>query len=112
MTLATGPFRMEFMVQRRGEANLSVENSVDEWPESIAPFERVGVLTIHKQVFNTPERDAYCENQSYNPWHSLEAHRPLGMISRARSAVYKAISDLRHDMNNTKIPIGLPDEAH
>lgn len=107
-TLAAGAFQMEFIVQRRTGADLSVEDSINEWPESMAPFQRIGVLTIHQQVFDTPERNAYCENQSFNPWHSLPAHRPLGMISRTRRVVYQAIAELRHQMNGTSYPVGLP----
>ncbi len=107
-TLAAGSYQMEFMVQLRGDTDLSVEDSINEWPESKAPFQRIGVLTIHKQEFDTPERDAYCENQSFNPWHSLPAHRPLGMISRTRRIVYQAIAELRHHMNGTTYPVGLP----
>ena len=107
-TLANRSYQMEFLIQRRGNTKLSVEDSVPEWPESKAPFERVGVLTIHQQNFNTPERDTYCENQSFNPWHSLHAHRPLGMISRTRRVVYQAIAELRHQMNGASYPTGLP----
>lgn len=110
-TLSAQPFRIEFMVQRKGDTDLSVENAVKEWPESVAPFQRVGILTIDRQDFDTPSRNAYCENQSYNPWHTLEAHKPLGMIGRTRKVVYEAISDLRHDMNNTEIPVGMPEGA-
>ena len=103
-SLAQGPFRMEFLVQRRGDTGLSVEDSITEWSEAQAPFQRVGVLTIDRQDFDTPERNAYTENLSYNPWHSLPAHRPLGMISRTRRVVYQAIADLRHDMNAAVYP--------
>lgn len=107
-TLADGPYQMEFMLQLRGDTGLSVEDSVPEWPEDEAPFQRVGVLTIHQQEFDTPERNAYCENQSFNPWHSLPEHRPLGMISRTRRVVYQAIADLRHQMNDAAYPRGIP----
>ncbi|MGO8468331.1 hypothetical protein AB9F45_27605 [Rhizobium leguminosarum] len=107
-TLSRGPYQMEFMIQRRGNTELSVEDSIPEWPETKAAFQRVGVLTIHQQNFSTPERDMYCENQSFNPWHSLPAHRPLGMISRTRRVVYQAIAELRHQMNSASYPTGLP----
>lgn len=108
-TLSAGSFQMEFMIQRRGGTQLSVENSVPEWREAKAPFRRVGILTIHQQKFDTPERDVYCENQSFNPWHSLPAHRPLGMISRTRRVVYQAIAELRHKMNGASYPTTLPE---
>lgn len=110
-TLAQGTWQMEFLIQRRGDTGLSVEDSIPEWPEARAPFRRVGVLTIHKQVFDTTERNAYCENLSFNPWHSVPAHRPLGMISRTRRAVYQAIAELRHKMNDVSYSSGLPEEG-
>lgn len=108
-TLSMSSFQMEFLIQRRGNTGLSVEDSVTEWSKTTAPFKRVALLTIHQQAFDTPERDAYAENLSYNPWHSLEAHRPLGMISRTRRVVYQAIAELRHDMNSTPYPSGPPE---
>ena len=107
-TLAAGAYKMEFLIQRRGDTDLSVEDCVREWPETRAPFESVGILTIHQQNFDTHERDTYCENQSFNPWHSLKAHRPLGAINRTRRVVYQAISELRHGMDDTTVPAGLP----
>ena len=102
---------MEFQIQRRGDTGLSVEDSIPEWPEDEAPFRRVGVLTIDRQTFDTPERNAYCENLSFNPWHSLAAHRPLGMIGRTRRVVYQAIADLRHGMNDAAYSSGFPTDG-
>jgi hypothetical protein len=42
---------------------------------------------------------AFAEDLSYNPWHSLPAHRPLGNQNRARRVIYQALSKLRHEMN-------------
>lgn len=109
-TLAQGPFEMEFLVQRREDKALSVEDSIAEWDEARAPFERVATLTIHEQDFDTPERDAFGETLSFNPWHCLPAHRPLGMISRTRRVVYQAIANLRHEMNGTPYPNARPGE--
>lgn len=110
-TLRQGPWQMEFLVQRCGDSGLRVEDSVTEWPEARAPFRRVGTLTIHAQEFDTVPRNTYCENLSFNPWHSLAAHRPLGMISRTRRAVYQAIAELRHEMNDATYSSGLPDSG-
>jgi len=109
-SLAAGAFEMAFMIQRRGETGMSVENSLIPWAEARAPFQQVGVLTIHKQRFDTPERESYCENLSFNPWHSLPDHRPLGVINRTRRSVYDAIAELRHQMNRTDFSVGMPAE--
>jgi hypothetical protein len=36
---------------------------------------------------------------SYNPWHCIAEHRPLGNQSRARKRMYLALSEFRHHMN-------------
>ncbi|MBU2037636.1 MAG: catalase, partial [Gammaproteobacteria bacterium] len=44
----------------------------------------------------------FCENISFNPWHSLEEHRPIGGINRARRVVMKDISDFRLQANGVE----------
>jgi hypothetical protein len=97
-TLTAGPACMEFMIQPR-TAQMSVEDSITRWSEEEAPFQSVARLTIHQQTFDTPEQNRLCENESYNPWQALPAHKPLGAVSRIRRVVYEAIRDLRHEMN-------------
>jgi len=100
-TLSEGAACMEFMIQPR-TGSLSVENAIQEWPEDQAPFHTIAKLTLNQQVFDTPEQNQACEAESYNPWHSLPAHKPLGLVSRLRRVVYEAISELRHEMNSTR----------
>jgi len=100
-TLSADGVCMDFLVQPR-TGDLSVENAIDEWQEEEAPFYPVAKITIPPQVFNTPAQNEACENASYNPWHSLPAHKPLGMVNRIRRVVYEAISDLRHKMNGVQ----------
>jgi hypothetical protein len=42
---------------------------------------------------------AFAKQLSYNPWHTIAEHRPLGNQSRARRRMYLALSELRHSMN-------------
>jgi hypothetical protein len=37
---------------------------------------------------------------TYNPFHTIAEHRPLGNISRARQRMYYELSRLRQTMNN------------
>ena len=97
-TLTNGHACMEFLVQPR-TPSMSVENSKDEWEESDAPFFKVATIQIPKQVFDTPRQNTFCENLSFNPWHSLPDHRPLGGVNRLRKAIYPIISDARHNLN-------------
>ena len=98
-SLAKGPACMEFLIQSRGSTGLDVEDVITPWDEAEAPFVRVAEITIDQQQFDTAAQNAACEARSFNPWHALPEHRPLGTINRMRRVVYQAISDLRHEMN-------------
>jgi len=37
---------------------------------------------------------------SFQPAHTLAAHRPLGSLMRARLATYQALSAYRHEQNH------------
>jgi hypothetical protein len=37
-----------------------------------------------------PRRAAFCDKLSYNPWHGIVPHQPMGHINRARRFVYYA----------------------
>ncbi|EXF95453.1 catalase [Pseudomonas fluorescens HK44] len=78
---------------------MPIEDTSIEWRESDAPFETVARIRIPAQDFDTPALNLECDNQSFNPWFGLEAHRPIGGINRLRKAVYEAVSDYRHARN-------------
>lgn len=90
----------DFMVQRQIDPGvMPVEDATVTWEESDSPFVKVATIRIPQQTFDTPAQDEFCENLSFNPWHTLPEHRPLGNINRTRRAVYDTISDLRHMLN-------------
>ena len=78
---------------------MPIEDTSIEWREADAPFETVARIRVPAQDFDTPEQNLMCDNLSFNPWHGLEAHRPIGGINRLRKAVYQAVSDYRHSRN-------------
>jgi len=78
---------------------MPIEDTSIEWKESDAPFQTVARIRIPAQDFDTLEQNIACDNQSFSPWHGLEAHRPIGGINRLRKAVYDAVSDYRHSRN-------------
>ncbi len=94
--LAAGSACFDFKVQPRTKTTQPIEDPTIEWKESAAPFITVARIEVPKQ---TPESAEACEVRSFTPWHSIEAHRPLGGISRVRKAVYQKISTLRHELN-------------
>lgn len=78
---------------------MPIEDTSIQWKEKDAPFETVARIRLPAQDFDTPALNVQCDNQSFNPWFGLEAHRPIGGINRLRKAVYEAISDYRHSRN-------------
>jgi hypothetical protein len=99
-TLQKGDACMELLLQPRTSGSMNVEDSMTEWEEAQAPFYKVATVVIPQQDFDTTERNQFCENLSFSPWHSLPEHRPLGVTNRLRKVIYDRISRLRHEMNS------------
>lgn len=90
----------DFSVQQQTDPDtMPIEDAGITWDEAASPFQKVAMLTIAPQVFDTPERREFGDNLSFNPWRCLPEHRPLGGISRARRQVYQALSAFRHERN-------------
>ena len=83
---------------------MPIEDPGVTWDEALSPFRKVATVTIPSQAFNTPERWKFADNLSFNPWHCLPEHRPLGGISRARRQVYQALPIFRHERNEAPRP--------
>ena len=79
---------------------MPIENNGVLWPEKLSPRITAATLRIPKQSFNYPAMLEFARRLSYNPWHSIPEHRPLGNQSRARRRMYETLSRFRHDMNN------------
>ncbi|WPO98937.1 catalase family protein [Pseudomonas sp. HR96] len=87
-------------IQRQDPSRyMPIEDTSVEWQQSDAPFETVAKILIPAQDFDTPQQNLVCDNLSFNPWHGIEAHRPIGGINRLRRAVYDAVSAYRHARN-------------
>lgn len=90
----------DFKIQHQlHPGGMPLEDSTVTWDPTDSPFIKAATIRIPAQVFDSPEQQEFCEHLSFNPWHSLEEHRPLGGINRMRKVVYDVISDLRHAMN-------------
>jgi len=66
----------------------------------LSPFVKVATVHIPPQNFDTPAQNEYGDNLSFNPWHCLPVHRPLGGINRARKIIYETMSKYRHARNS------------
>lgn len=99
-TLSKKEVTFDFMIQFQTDAyRMPIENASVEWPEKLSPFVPVARLHLPVQKFASRSQMAFAENLSYNPWHCIADHRPLGNQNRARKAIYFALSELRLTMN-------------
>ncbi len=78
-----------------GLDDMPVENAQAPWPETESQYTEVARLILPAQTGWDPTLDSFVENFSFNPANSIEAHRPLGSVNRARMVAYKALSQLR-----------------
>jgi hypothetical protein len=75
---------------------MPVEDTSVEWDERLSPSLTVARITAQPQNAYSDARRVWVDEQlSFNTWHSLAAHRPLGSIMRARFKAYQASSDFR-----------------
>jgi hypothetical protein len=93
----------KFYLQPKTSPNMSVEDYTIEWNEQTAPLYEVATIRIPKQHFQTAELDSLGENLSFNPWHTLPEHRPLGCLNRVRKIVYERVSRVRREMNKVSV---------
>jgi hypothetical protein len=94
----------DFSVQFQTDAvTMPIEDPGVAWDEALSPFLKVATLTIPRQEFDSPEQREFGDNLSFNPWHSLAVHRPLGGINRARRRIYHKLSAFRHQRNHVPV---------
>lgn len=90
--LEQGPLKFDLQLQFfTDEQSTPIEDATNEWPEAVAPFVTVGVLTIPMQDPKSEEGvqlKANVEAAAFDPWCALMEHRPLGEVMRARKVVY------------------------
>ena len=102
-TLQDRDWSFDFLVQLQTDAHrMPIEDATVKWPEELSPYVPVAELRLPRQRFDSPAQLAFADVLSFNPWHSVPAHRPLGNQNRARGEVYRELSRLRQSMNLTE----------
>jgi len=90
--LKAGPISYEFRVQFFcDEQKTPLEDPSVEWKEADAPFLTVGRLTLSQQDTSSERGQRIAqlvERFSFDPWHALMEHKPLGALMRARNQAY------------------------
>ena len=88
-TLRTQEVLFEFQVQlRTSEETMPIEDASIEWPEGESPYRTVAHLLLPRQEIALLQKQDAFQNLSFNVWHALAAHRPLGGINRVRRWAY------------------------
>ena len=99
-TLAEEDVEFDIRLQLQTDPHLMpIENNAVLWSEKLSPRVSVATLRIPRQKFNSPAQMDFAKRLSYNPWHCIPDHRPLGNQNRARRRMYAELSKLRHTMN-------------
>lgn len=102
-TLARQDVEFDVLLQVQTDPFLMpIENNGVLWPEKLSPRVPAAVLRIPQQTFDSPEQLAFPRVLSFNPWHCIPEHRPLGNQSRARLRMYWELSALRQQMNGVQ----------
>lgn len=97
-TLKEHSLQYDFCVQFQTDPQkMPIEDPSVEWTSE---FIKLATIRIPVQVIDTKERTEMGENLSFNTWHSLPEHRPLGVINRVRKFIYEEMYDFRHKYNN------------
>jgi Catalase len=79
---------------------MPVEDASVVWDPELSPHLPLARLIFEPQDTYSPARRVYGDEVlSFNPWHCIEDHRPLGSVMRARIAAYEASTQFRHTMN-------------
>ena len=77
-----------------------IEDTSVEWPADDSQYRAIATIRIPRQDAYGAARVRYFDEvMTFKPAHSFAAHRPLGSVMRARSQVYRALSDFRHHEN-------------
>jgi hypothetical protein len=102
-TLAEQDVEFDILLQVQTDPFLMpIENNAVLWPTKLSPRVPAAVLRIPRQTFDSPEQLDFARVLSYNPWHCIPEHRPLGNQSRARKRMYGELSRLRQQMNRVE----------
>jgi hypothetical protein len=101
-TLEREDVELDIRLQLQTDAYLMpIENNAVLWPEKLSPRISAATLHIPKQKFDSSAQLEFAKRLSYNPWHCIADHRPLGNQNRARRRMYWTLATLRQTMNAT-----------
>jgi hypothetical protein len=79
---------------------MPVEDASIDWPQGQSPYQALGKIVILAQDAFSPARRVFADDVlSFNPFHCLPEHLPLGSINRVRIKAYASSTNYRHATN-------------
>lgn len=82
------------------DKDFPIELANKEWPEDKSPWQTVAHITVTPQDTYSDARQLFVDERlSFNPWHALEVHRPLGGVMRSRLKAYEEAIKYRVQRN-------------
>jgi hypothetical protein len=98
--LAKEDVEFDIRLQLQTDSHLMpIENNAVLWPQRLSPRISAATLRIPRQKFDSPAQLDFAKQLSYNPWHCIAEHRPLGNQNRARHRMYQTLATMRQSMN-------------
>ncbi len=99
-TLIRNEIIYDFFVQFQTDpVKMPIEDPTVVWD---SPLIKVATIRIPTQIFDTPGQNDFGDNLSFNSWHALPEHRPLGNFNRVRKKIYEEMYEFRHKHNHLK----------
>jgi hypothetical protein len=92
--VARVPLEYELRAQFFTGPETPVEDSRVEWPSPFVPVARLAIEKQDAASDRGKRLHAFVESLSFDPWHALVEHRPLGAVMRARKHAY--YSSIQH----------------
>ncbi|MCF8476223.1 MAG: GMC family oxidoreductase N-terminal domain-containing protein [Pseudolabrys sp.] len=97
------PLCFDLQVQLRNDPpSQPIENALIAWDGDVTGWLSVAQINIQPQNFAGAAQRQFCERLTYNPYHGLVVHKPLGGINRARGIVMDATQNVRLQANGWK----------
>jgi hypothetical protein len=93
---------MDFNVQVWADHRQPIENALIAWNAKDSPWEKLATIRIPPQVVASTEQAEFCGHLTFNPWHSLAEHEPLGGINRVSRDVMFALQNPQLDAKGLK----------
>ena len=102
-TLSSEDVTLDLLIQTQTDPHrMPIENAGVIWSARRSPPRVVAHLRLPRQSFDSPAQLAFADVLSYNPWHTIAEHRPLGNQNRARRVIYEKLAEARQHMNGVQ----------